>query len=107
MSTSLELLLHSRLLRREQGREKLSTFREAWNGRSNSQALASPVAGRGTRLQEGPFLHPGILSPSSEGSLEGAPACAKWTHYGRWSHDGLKVLNERGDVIYELPAPRR
>lgn len=27
-----------------------------------------------------------------------------WTHYGRWSDDGLTVLNCYGLVCYELPV---
>ena len=26
-----------------------------------------------------------------------------WTTYGRWSDDGLTVLNNYGNVCYELP----
>ena len=29
----------------------------------------------------------------------------KWTRYGRWSDDGLSVLNQYGGVIYKLPQP--
>ena len=28
---------------------------------------------------------------------------AKWTHYGRWDDEGLRVLNQYGEVIYTLP----
>ena len=24
-----------------------------------------------------------------------------WTHYGRWDDEGLRVLNQYGEVIYE------
>ena len=26
-----------------------------------------------------------------------------WTHYGRWSNDGLVVYNNDGRIIYRLP----
>ena len=26
-----------------------------------------------------------------------------WTRYGRWDDEGLRVLNQYGEVIYELP----
>lgn len=25
-----------------------------------------------------------------------------WTRYGKWDNDGLRVRNQRGQVIYEL-----
>ena len=27
---------------------------------------------------------------------------SKWTHYGRWTPEGLQVLNNRSRVVYDL-----
>ena len=41
--------------------------------------------------------------------LEGATSvnlskiAARWAHYGRWSDDGLTVLNNYGGTVYKLP----
>lgn len=31
---------------------------------------------------------------------------AKWTRYGRWTPDGMQVLNQNEKVIYSHPAYR-
>lgn len=32
---------------------------------------------------------------------------ARWTHYGRWTANGLHVVNNRGEVVYSRPeAPK-
>lgn len=34
------------------------------------------------------------------------PLVVKWTRYGRWTPDGMHVLNNAGGVIYSHPLAR-
>jgi len=104
MSASSKLLLPPGILRGERKGKNRRPGRPTGARPPHSKKVEIFVEAPRPVVPERRRLYPSYVPPAPQAEATAAPpTCARWTHYGMWTDDGRQVLNEHGDVIYELP----
>lgn len=108
MRLSPEVLLHLRVLRGERESKNRSTGCPPGHQPAYRAGVESEVESELLRVQAQGGMRPRHLSSTLDQAPQVPPPYfVRWTRYGQWSEDGLRVVGERGNVIYELGPLRK